>query len=73
MPFKQITLISTQVAGWGYDENFKMSEYLKLIRLPIVDTKECFSKVPYGFRKYFTYTSFCAGFLNGNIILNTVY
>lgn len=58
------------VAGWGLDENFKTNEYLKFVRLPVVDTKECFLKIPHGFRKYFSYTTICAGFLNGTGVCN---
>ncbi|CAG2060472.1 unnamed protein product [Timema podura] len=53
------------VAGWGVNENDTFSESLRFTELQVVSDKKCLSEQPRDFKKYVTYTSFCAGYRNG--------
>ncbi|XP_039283489.1 modular serine protease isoform X4 [Nilaparvata lugens] len=58
------------VAGWGLTEEDKPSDVLRYISIPIIKTSQCISKEPDDFRKFITYTSFCAGYNNGTSVCN---
>ncbi|XP_075223983.1 modular serine protease-like [Lycorma delicatula] len=58
------------VAGWGFTETDKPSEELRYAKIPLVDSSKCIKDEPLEFRKYVTYTSFCAGYTNGTSVCN---
>ncbi|KAK6639731.1 hypothetical protein RUM43_008006 [Polyplax serrata] len=58
------------VLGWGITENDTFSEHLKLLYLPVVSDINCIAQQEIDFRKFVTYTSFCAGFANGSGVCN---
>lgn len=39
------------------------------MKVPIIDTFHCSKKLPIDFDKRLAYTTFCAGYTNGNSIL----
>ncbi|RZF47444.1 hypothetical protein LSTR_LSTR007371 [Laodelphax striatellus] len=58
------------VAGWGFTENDSPSDVLRYINIPIINTSQCIDNEPEDFRKFITYTSFCAGYNNGTSVCN---
>lgn len=60
-----VCVFQFQVLGWGITENDTFSEHLKLLYLPVVSDVNCIAQQEIDFRKFVTYTSFCAGFANG--------
>nr|CAD7396743.1 unnamed protein product [Timema cristinae] len=63
-------LAALQVAGWGVNENDTFSDSLRSTQLEVVSDKKCLSEQPRDFKKYVTYTSFCAGYRNGTGVCN---
>ena len=61
-----------QVAGWGVNENDTFSDKLYMVQLPVIPDQTCIDDQSRDFKKYVTYTTFCAGYNNGKyyIILN---
>jgi modular serine protease len=50
------------VAGYGYTlSDGAPSEYLKKIKLPVIDTKQCKNEAPENYKKFITSDKFCAG------------
>jgi modular serine protease len=58
------------VAGMGVTENEVTSEYLRVIKIPVVDDEHCIMSHSEDFRKYITFTTFCAGWANGTSVCN---
>lgn len=58
------------VAGMGVSEDNLFSDQLKVTSLPVVDDKECMERQQPDFRKYLTFTTFCAGWKNGTGVCN---
>lgn len=58
------------VAGMGVSEDNLFSDRLKMTTLPVVSDEECMEKQALDFRKYLTYTTFCAGWENGTGVCN---
>ncbi|KAI5707007.1 hypothetical protein M8J75_013386 [Diaphorina citri] len=59
-----------KIAGWGLNENFKEVTDLKYVDLPVVSNEECSKHSPVGFKKFFGFTTFCAGYTNGTGVCN---
>lgn len=55
------------VAGMGITENDTSSEVLRLAKLPVVSNEDCVQRQPKDFRKFVTFTTFCAGWGNGSM------
>lgn len=55
------------VVGMGVTENDTFSDTIRMARLQVISTENCISKQPKDFRKYITFTTFCAGLENGNL------
>lgn len=53
----------------GITENDTFSKNLRAAYLPVIDDKECIQIQSRDFKKYITYTSFCAGWRNGTYII----
>ncbi|XP_067214919.1 clotting factor C-like isoform X2 [Linepithema humile] len=58
------------VAGMGLTENDTFSSVLRVTTMKIVSDDECRESQKKDFRKYLTYTSFCAGWENGTGVCN---
>ncbi|RZB39248.1 Trypsin, Ldl recept a, and/or Sushi domain containing protein, partial [Asbolus verrucosus] len=58
------------IAGMGVTENDTSSEQLRATYLPVVDDTECIKQQKKDFKKYITFTSFCAGWRNGTGVCN---
>ncbi|GLG92927.1 Limulus clotting factor C, partial [Gryllus bimaculatus] len=54
-----------QILGWGVKENYTHSESLRMTTLMVRGPEHCIEMQPRVFKKYVTYTSFCAGYNNG--------
>lgn len=54
-----------QAVGWGLTENDTFSTELRAVRLPVMSDEKCIQQQQRDFKKYVTYTSFCAGYTNG--------
>lgn len=50
-------------------ENDTFAEELKVTRLPVVSDEKCLEQQKHDFKKYVTYTSFCAGYQNGKYVV----
>uniref|UniRef100_A0A1V1FNF5 Putative serine protease 63 isoform A n=1 Tax=Reticulitermes speratus TaxID=60591 RepID=A0A1V1FNF5_9NEOP len=61
------------VAGWGLNENDTFSDTLHTVQLPVVSDEKCIKEQPRAFRKYVTYTTFCAGYRNRKLTLNEIF
>lgn len=51
----------------GVNENETFSETMRGTYLPVVDNAKCIKDQKQDFRKYITFTAFCAGWKNGNV------
>ncbi|KYN08346.1 Limulus clotting factor C, partial [Cyphomyrmex costatus] len=58
------------VAGMGLTENDTFSSVLRVTTVKIISDDECRKNQNRDFRKYLTYTSFCAGWANGTGVCN---
>ncbi|KAG7200973.1 hypothetical protein KM043_003330 [Ampulex compressa] len=58
------------VVGMGLTENDTFSASLRATTVKIVPDEECRRSQKRDFRKYLTYTSFCAGWANGTAVCN---
>ncbi|XP_070522387.1 modular serine protease-like [Cardiocondyla obscurior] len=58
------------VAGMGLTENDTFSSALRVTTMKIISDNECRRSQNRDFRKYITYTSFCAGWANGTGVCN---
>ncbi|TGZ55686.1 hypothetical protein DBV15_01391 [Temnothorax longispinosus] len=58
------------VAGMGLTENDTFSPVLRVTTMKIIYDDECRQNQNRDFRKYLTYTSFCAGWANGTGVCN---
>ncbi|KAI5695984.1 hypothetical protein M8J75_006418 [Diaphorina citri] len=58
------------VIGWGYDENDRVSEELKMAIMPIVSHQQCLWSNPQFFSQFTSDETFCAGFRNGTSVCN---
>lgn len=58
------------VAGMGVSEDNLFSDQLKVTSLPVVEDNECMERQQPDFRKYLTFTTFCAGWKNGTGVCN---
>ncbi|GLV43632.1 Transferrin 3 [Carabus blaptoides fortunei] len=56
--------------GMGITENDTFSETLKGVYLPVVSNEKCVEDQEQDFKKYITYTVFCAGWKNGTAVCN---
>ena len=54
----------------GITENDTFSPTLRVTTVKLVNEEECRKAQKRDFRKYITYTSFCAGWLNGSAVCN---
>ncbi|XP_018324255.1 modular serine protease-like isoform X2 [Agrilus planipennis] len=53
------------VVGMGITEDDKFSLQLREVKIPVVSAKKCINVQSRDFKKFITYTSFCAGWNNG--------
>ncbi|XP_036143216.1 modular serine protease [Monomorium pharaonis] len=58
------------VGGMGLTENDTFSSVLRITTMKIISDDECRQHQNRDFRKYLTYTSFCAGWANGTGVCN---
>lgn len=58
------------VMGMGVTENDQFSNELRMTALPVVANKRCVQQQQLDFRKYVTFTTFCAGWENGTGVCN---
>ncbi|KAL6260239.1 hypothetical protein P5V15_007772 [Pogonomyrmex californicus] len=58
------------VGGMGLTENDTFSSVLRITTMKIISDDECRQNQKRDFRKYLTYTSFCAGWANGTGVCN---
>uniref|UniRef100_A0A8D8SCF4 Serine protease gd n=1 Tax=Cacopsylla melanoneura TaxID=428564 RepID=A0A8D8SCF4_9HEMI len=58
------------VIGWGYDENDRVSEELKMAIMPIVSHQQCLWSNPTFFSQFTSDETYCAGFRNGTSVCN---
>ncbi|XP_011502562.1 PREDICTED: prolow-density lipoprotein receptor-related protein 1-like [Ceratosolen solmsi marchali] len=58
------------IAGMGVTENDTFSSNLRIVSAQIISEDVCRKKEMPDFRKYLTYTSFCAGWANGTAVCN---
>ncbi|XP_015117131.1 modular serine protease [Diachasma alloeum] len=58
------------VAGMGITENSTISQRLRVTSEKIIPEEECRDSQKRDFRKYLTYTTFCAGWNNGTSVCN---
>ncbi|XP_034952205.1 modular serine protease-like [Chelonus insularis] len=58
------------VAGMGITENDTFSEKLREVAVKIISNEECQTSQKRDFKKYLTYTTFCAGWRNGSAVCN---
>ncbi|XP_046487883.1 modular serine protease-like [Neodiprion pinetum] len=58
------------VIGMGITENDTFGASLRMASVEIVSNEKCYQKQKRDFRKYITYTSFCAGWGNGTGVCN---
>lgn len=49
------------VVGMGVTENDTNSEIIRMARLPVVSNEDCVKVQPEDFKKFVTFTTFCAG------------
>lgn len=56
----------------GVNEDNLFSDRLKVTTLPVVADEECMKRQQPDFRKYLTFTTFCAGWENGTGVCNGV-
>lgn len=54
----------------GVTEKDKFSEKLRATFLPVIKDEICIGEQKRDFKKYITYTTFCAGFKNGTGVCN---
>lgn len=53
------------IVGMGITENETFSDVIRMAKLQVIPTQDCINKQPKDFRKYITFTTFCAGTNNG--------
>lgn len=53
------------VAGWGFDENGKVTEELTKAHMPVVSQETCIYSFPDFYSRFTSEFTFCAGFKNG--------
>lgn len=58
------------VVGLGLTEELEYSVNLRVTTMPIVSNQKCTEKHSQDFRKYVTFTTFCAGWANGTGVCN---
>ncbi|XP_044736927.1 modular serine protease-like [Chrysoperla carnea] len=58
------------IVGMGLTEDETFSGILRKTKLPVVSNEECMRHQKRDFRKYITYTAFCAGWRNGTGVCN---
>lgn len=58
------------VMGMGVTENNRFSDNLRVTSLPVVANKKCLQREQADFRKFLTFTTFCAGWENGTGVCN---
>lgn len=56
--------------GLGLTEDMQYSENLRALTMPVVSNQKCTEKQKVDFRKYITFTTFCAGWANGTAVCN---
>ncbi|XP_046688318.1 clotting factor C-like isoform X2 [Homalodisca vitripennis] len=62
--------IMSIVSGWGLNENQEISQGLNYIKVPIIDVMRCFKNIDQELEQYISYTTFCAGYINGTTVCN---
>lgn len=58
------------VVGLGLNEHSEYSDSLTLATMPVIDNRKCAESHSIDFRKYITFTTFCAGWANGTGVCN---
>lgn len=58
------------VMGMGVTENNRFSDDLRVTSLPVVANTKCLQRERADFRKFLTFTTFCAGWENGTGVCN---
>lgn len=58
------------IVGLGISENDTNSDALRMANLPVLANENCIKSQPKDFRKYVTFTTFCAGWGNGTSVCN---
>lgn len=58
------------VVGHGLTEHTEYSDHLRATTMPVVPHSKCTDKHQPDFRKYITFTTFCAGWANGTGVCN---
>ncbi|KAJ8963549.1 hypothetical protein NQ314_005554 [Rhamnusium bicolor] len=59
------------VAGWGFDENGKITEELTKAHMPVASQETCIYSFPDFYSRFSSERTFCAGFRNGKNIIRT--
>lgn len=58
------------VVGHGLTEHMQYSNHLRATTMPVVSSSKCTHSHKLDFRKYITFTTFCAGWANGTGVCN---
>ncbi|XP_046662638.1 limulus clotting factor C-like [Homalodisca vitripennis] len=58
------------VSGWGKNEKYVESPSLYYAKIPIRDLRKCLTHIPQTFHQFLSYTTFCAGYINGTGVCN---
>lgn len=58
------------VGGLGLNEHLMYSDSLRVATMPVVENRKCSELYSNDFRKYITFTTFCAGWANGTGVCN---
>lgn len=58
------------VVGLGINEHLIYSDNLRVATMPVVENMKCTDSYSKDFRKYITFTTFCAGWANGTSVCN---
>lgn len=55
------------IAGWGFNENGKLTEHLTKTKMPVVSKETCIYSYPEFFSRFTTEKTYCAGYRNGKL------
>lgn len=58
------------VMGMGMTETDQFSDVMQKTTLQVVDNEKCIQQQNFDFRKYISFTAFCAGWMNGTGVCN---
>lgn len=58
------------IVNLGTTENSSAKEFLHVLKIPVISNQKCIDETPIAFRKFVTFTTFCAGWTNGTSACN---